>query len=100
MIQFTKENYNEYLKSGTPILLMLADPSEPNCIIAQATLERIDQMFGKEFQVAIADITIEKEIEYALNPEEIPAFYFIKEKKVQKTCSGIHTENELLDMTR
>lgn len=100
MTILTKENYNKNLKSGDSILMMLDDPGDPNCVVAKAVLKRIDQMHGKDFMVAVADITKETEILKVLEPDRIPAFIAIKNRTVKRKIYGIPTENELLDMIR
>ena len=100
MIQLTAENYNKMIKTGSGILIFLWDPKDPLCIVARSTIDRIDQMHGKDFTVAIVDITIEKEIKSVIEPDKLPTFVYIKDTIIKNKKSGLLTENELLAITR
>lgn len=100
MTVLTTENYNHILKQGYPMLILVYNPGEAGSILAYDVAGRIDEMHGKSFEIYTVDYQTEREIIQALDVPEVPFFIFIKDKHVQRTLSGIPTENELLSITR
>ena len=99
MTQITEGNYNRILASGRDLLIAMVDPDSPKTIIAMEKMRSIDQMIGKGFIVCKVDAIAEKAVESVLCPEELPAFYFIHNKRIHSVMTGLPDENEILSMT-
>ena len=98
--RLTKENFDAVIRSGDNLILFFYKEEDPTSYIAMSSLNELDQLHGKNFEIYIIPIDQEPEIASACSISDIPELITVKQTKIYRRANGILKCNEILNLLK
>ena len=96
----TKETLGSVLKSGKDLILFFYKKNDPASILGQNTMNEVNALIGKNFDLYLIDAEIEPEIAEAFSIKIIPEYIGMKESKIFKRSTDLLEVSQVLNLLK
>lgn len=102
MKQLQREEFNEIIKSGNDLILFFYQTGQAASELAGKSLDEVDGMLGKAFEIYVVNADDQPEICNACSVpfDQIPYFISVRQSKVLRRANGILYSNQILDLLK
>ena len=96
----TKKNLDTVLKSGKDLILFFYITNDPASILGLNTMNDVNALIGKNFDLYLIDAESEPEVAEAFSIKKIPEYISIKESKIFKRSTDLLEVSHVLNLLK
>lgn len=98
--ELKRECFDRVIREGTDLILFFYQKDQAESILTLSSVEEVEKMIGKNFQIYVIDSVAEPEISEACSVTSVPETISIKQTKIYKRGNGILKSNEILNLLK
>lgn len=95
-----KDELNTVIQSGSPLILYFYREQHAASAVGMASIQEVDGLIAKNFQIYGVDIDAEPEIAEAFSISIVPETISVKNKKIHQRAHGTLFSNQILDLLK